>query len=223
MPMATASPCLSSPPLSSSSLWADQWPKSSGRDEPLSKGSPLWPICSRCSSAQRTIIRSIAAGAKPARLARSREEELEKGPVADQRHLDRLGDAGPQVPLRQRLQKGKVVDDGEGRRKGAEEILAAEGIDAVLDPDPGIVLGQHGGRQADQPDPAVGGGRGVTGGIQHRAAADGDDERMPAEPVPLDQRVNPLHLHRLMLADLPAPDDERRGDEIRAAAWRSSA
>ena len=44
MPMATASPCLSAWLVRRSSLCADQWPKSSGREEPISNGSPAVAI-----------------------------------------------------------------------------------------------------------------------------------------------------------------------------------
>src|SRR3990170_7851798 len=60
MPNATASPCRIVKFDNCSSLCALQWPKSSGRDEPISNGSPL-PICSTCNSAQRLIRYLIAS------------------------------------------------------------------------------------------------------------------------------------------------------------------
>ena len=46
--------------VSCSSLCAAQWPKSSGRDEPSSNGSPPVAMCARCSAADRRITCSIA-------------------------------------------------------------------------------------------------------------------------------------------------------------------
>ena len=61
MPTATASPWRSSWCESCSSLCAAQWPKSSGREEPSSNGSPLVAMWSRCSSALRCTSRAIAS------------------------------------------------------------------------------------------------------------------------------------------------------------------
>lgn len=67
--------------------------------------------------------------------------------------------------------KAEIVEDGEGRREGAYEILLAEGIDAVLHADAGIGLGQHGRRNTDQSDAAVGDGGCEANGVLERASA----------------------------------------------------
>ena len=60
--------------------------------------------------------------------------------VLEQGHLDRFAQPGPPVAIGQGLQEGRVVDDGPGRGEGADEVLGAEGIDAVLDADASIGL-----------------------------------------------------------------------------------
>ena len=50
-------------------LCAAQWPKSSGRAEPVSKGSPPQAMWLRCNSAHRKITRFMAAVSKAASLS----------------------------------------------------------------------------------------------------------------------------------------------------------
>ncbi len=87
----------------------------------------------------RATIESSAAS-PPARSAASKGasalQAFEKVAVANQRHLDRLGETGAFVALGQRGQKIEIVDDRERRRESADEILFAEGVDAVLDARP---------------------------------------------------------------------------------------
>src|SRR6266705_144289 len=57
-------------------------------------------------------------------------DALEEVLVADQRDLHGLEIAGPLVPRRKRIEQLKIVYYGKRRRKGANEILFAERVDA---------------------------------------------------------------------------------------------
>ena len=63
---------------------------------------------------------------------------------------------------------------GERRGERAEVVLLAKGVDAVLDAHGRVVLREHGGRDADEPDATVGGRGGVADHVEHRAAANRD-------------------------------------------------
>jgi len=136
-------------------------------------------------------------------------KKVEKSPVLDQGDLDRFDDAGPQVTRRQGIEKGEIVDHRIRGGESAEKVLAAKGIDPVFDSDPGIVLAENGGGNAHQAQATVGGGRRKTDRIEHRAAADGKNERLAAEVVVLDDRMQPLQDARVILAPF-APLDHNR-------------
>ena len=167
IPMATASPWPRRCAVSCSSLCADQWPKSSGRDEPSSNGSPpvaMWVEVERGAPADHLLHRAEIA--RPERRCQLLDQ-IEERAVLDQRRLDRLRDAGAPFAIRQRLQELGVVDDGKRRRERAEIVLLPEGVDAVLHAHRRVVLRQHRGRHADQANPAVRGRGGVA--RRHRA------------------------------------------------------
>ena len=88
-------------------------------------------------------------------------------------------------------QEARIVDDGERRREGAEVVLLAEGVDAVLDADRRIVLRQHRGREADQADAAVRHRRRVADHVEHRAAADRRHVGVPVERGIVDRLQDP--------------------------------
>ena len=186
MPTDTASPWRSSWCESCSSLCAAQWPKSSGRDEPSSNGSPLVAMWFRCSSALRCTSRAIASSERSrdrARDARSTEERR----VLEQRDLDRLRDAGAPVAVGQRVEQVEVVEHRVRRRERPDEVLLPERVDAVLDADRRVVLREDGGRDADQPHAAVGGRGGVADGIEHGAAADRHHVGVAVDAVDVDR------------------------------------
>ena len=101
--------------------------------------------------------------------------------VADQCHLDGLSHAGAFFAWRQTVDKGAVVDDGPRRRKGADQVFQAEGIDGVLDADTAVILSQNGGGKADVAHAAVEDRSRISDRIQHRAASDRDDEGVPVD------------------------------------------
>src|SRR4029079_17959357 len=72
-----------------------------------------------------------------------------------------------------------IVDDGERRREGAEQVLQPKGIDSVFDAHAGIVLRQHSARTAEVAHAAMENRGGETDGIEHGAAADGECKGLP--------------------------------------------
>ena len=181
MPIATASPWRSRWPVICSSLWAAQCPKSSGREDPSSNGSPPVAMCARWSLAERRTSRSMASRV-PRREQRSVAlEEIEERRIPHERNLDCLGNPGPPVALREGREEREVVDHGERRGEGPEIVLLAECVDAVLDADCGIVLREHGRRHSNQPDAAMGRRRGVPDDVENRPAADRRHVRVAAQ------------------------------------------
>lgn len=126
-------------------------------------------------------------------LAEAKGVPLEGGEevfIADECNFDGFHVAGPLVALGQGFEKFEVVDDSEGRREGADEILFAEGVDAVFYADAGIILAQGGGGDANVPHAAMRGGRREANHIEERTAADGDDEGMAVDMETIDLGVN---------------------------------
>ena len=175
MPMPTASPCPSRWLVVCSSLCAAQWPKSSGRDEPCSNGSPPVAMCCRCS-----------VGGPPDHLRHRRPDRDRASAAAcasrkSKNAASRMSAAltASVTPPRQSRsdsvdRKLDVVDDGERRRERAEVVLLPEGVDAVLHAHRRIILRQHRGGHANQADAAMRGRGRKTRGVEHRPAADRD-------------------------------------------------
>src|SRR5436189_303331 len=72
---------------------------------------------------------------------------------------------------------------GRGRGEGAVEVLRAEAVHAVLYAEPGIALGEHGGRQTDLTDAAVDDRGRKADGVEHRTTTDDDDVTVAADAV----------------------------------------
>ena len=87
-------------------------------------------------------------------------EGLKKIPVTNQRYLNGLDITRSLVAWRKRRQQLKIVNDGKGWSKGADEVFFAEGVDAVFHTDARVGLAESGRGQSDMPDSAMGrGGR----------------------------------------------------------------
>jgi hypothetical protein len=89
--------------------------------------------------------------------------------------------AADPLALRQRVEKGEVVDHSEGRREGADEIFRTAVVHAVLDAHTRVVLREHGGRDAHEAQAAVDERGRKTDHVEHTAAADGDDVAVAVE------------------------------------------
>ena len=107
-------------------------------------------------------------------------------------------------------QERRVVDHRERRRECSQVVLLAERIDAVLDAHRRVVLRQDRRRDTNQPDAAMRGRCGIPRGIEHRAAADGDDIRMSAEASFVDRTVNGVDVALVVLDRLAAGHHQLR-------------
>jgi len=145
-------------------------------------------------------------------------EPFEEHAVADQRDLHRLGDAGDLVARLQRAQEVGIVQDGERWREAAEQVLDAEGIDAVLDADTRVVLRQHRRRHANVADAAVRRRCDVADQVEERTAADADDEVVPVDAQVDETLLQPREQRRIVLDVLSAGHDLGMGDELQALA-----
>jgi hypothetical protein len=100
---------------------------------------------------------------------------MEEVGVFDEGDFHRFGEAGAEIAIGERGQHGCIVDDGPGDGKSAEPIFAIEEVDGVFDADAAVSLPGGGGREADEPDAAMGEGGGEADGIEESAAADGEE------------------------------------------------
>ena len=92
-------------------------------------------------------------------------KEIEEDPVFDQSDLYSFCDSSSKIPLRQRLKKIEVIDDGKWRSKGSDKILSAKCIDSCLDAYASIVLCKGSGGHPNKANAPVSGCRSETGCI----------------------------------------------------------
>ena len=104
----TASPCRSRWSVSCSSLCAAQWPKSSGRDEPSSNGSPPVAMCAqvqRRRAADHLLHRRQVARPRARAACCSRKSKNAASRISAD--LDRFRDAAAPVAIGQRRQEAR--------------------------------------------------------------------------------------------------------------------
>ena len=153
----------------------------------------------------------------PAQGDRVRLDPREERGVADQRDLDRLRDPRAPVAIGQRLEEVEVVEHRVRRGERPDEVLLAEAVDAVLDADGRVALRQDRARHADQPDPAVRGGRRVADRVEHRAATDRDDVGVAVDAMGVDRGADRVDRPAIVLDRLSAGHDDRRRDELESS------
>ena len=141
-------------------------------------------------------------------------DRFEEFGVADQRDFDRFDVAGAFVARFERFEQLEIVDDGEGGRECADEILFAESVDAIFHPDPGIILAESGGGNADVADTAMRRGSGETDHIEKCTTADRDDVGMAIHVETIDLRMNFGDVEIRIFCALAAFDDDRRANEM---------
>ena len=137
-------------------------------------------------------------GIKRRRALRVPLDRFEEWRVANERDFHRFDITGAFVAGREGGEQFKIVDDGKGRGKGADEIFFAKGVDAILHAHAGIVLAEGGGGKADVAHAAMGGGGGQTDHVEqcpaaHRhdiASGDPDDSDRPANGFPRRENRN---------------------------------
>ena len=101
--------------------------------------------------------------------------------IADQRDFHGLRHAAALFALREHVEERGVVDHGEWRREGTEQILEAEGVDGVLHTDTRVVLGKHSGWAPDMTHAAMKDRRREADGVEHCPATDCNGERLPVD------------------------------------------
>ena len=82
-------------------------------------------------------------------------DPLKKSSIFNQRDFNCFGNARTPVAVVEGEQKLAVVEHGHRRNEGAQEIFLTPVIHPVFHPNAGIVLREHGGRNADMPDAPV--------------------------------------------------------------------
>lgn len=106
--------------------------------------------------------------------------------VADAGDFDSLDVTGAFVALAEGGEEFEIVDDGEGRSKGSDEIFLSERVDAVFDADAGIILAQSGCGNADVTDATMCGRGGKADHVEKGAAANANDVGMSVDVVAVD-------------------------------------
>lgn len=141
------------------------------------------------------------------------DEPVEERLVADERDLHRFRHPGDLVAAVERLEEAEVVQDGERRREGAEEVLLPERVDRVLDADARVVLGEDRDRDADHAHAAVRRRGRVTDGVLERAAADAQDERLAVQADVVHAALEVGDQRLVVLRGLASLHHDRLGDE----------
>ena len=118
-------------------------------------------------------------------------QPVEEGTVADQRRLHRLGEPGDVLAPRQGVEQVQIGDHRMGWGEAADEVLGAEGVDAVLHPHRRVVLGEHGGGEAHHAHAPMHRGRGQPRHVEQRAAAHREQIAVTVDPR-LGQRLDHL-------------------------------
>ena len=103
--------------------------------------------------------------------------------IADQRHLDGLGQAVGHLPWGQGVQQVGVDEHLFGLMEGAHHVFDSAEIDGGLAADGGVDLGQQGGGDVVKIHPTHIGGGGKSGHVPHNAAAHGHHAVVARESV----------------------------------------
>ena len=139
------------------------WPKFKIARTPCSRSSRPRP---RALIAQdRAMAWASAVGVARAAARRRCAPASRTARVPDAAVLDHFGQAGAELPVRQRRQRVRIGDDRPRLVEGADEILAARMVDAGLAADRGVDLRQQRGRAPALGDAALIAGRGEAGDV----------------------------------------------------------
>ncbi len=109
-------------------------------------------------------------------------EEREQPLVAEGRHLHRLAERRPPLPLGQRPEEGDVDDDRRRLMEGADEVLALRQVDPCLAADRRVDLGDERRRDVDERHASEPGRGEEARRVAERSAADRDDRFVAFRP-----------------------------------------
>src|SRR5690606_19419570 len=129
---------------------------------------------------------------------------FEKVTILDQRNLNGFSDPPKPLPVGQRRQKCPVIEYGNRRAEGADEVFFTTVIDTILYPHSRIVLRKNGCRHADMPDTPMSDGGCIADCVQYCSAAYGHDIGMPVNSVPVHRIYDTVNDSRRVLRDLPS-------------------
>ena len=116
-------------------------------------------------------------------------EQLEQPLVAERRHLHRLTEGGPPLPLGQGGEDADIDDDRGRLVERAHEVLALGQVDRGLAADRRVDLGDERRRDVHDRDPTQVRRREEAGGIAERPATDGDHRLVAFHPEPAPARL----------------------------------
>lgn len=138
---------------------------------------------------------------------------LEKHGVADEGNLDGFNQPGASFRWRKTGPEITIVEDGEGRCKGADEVLFTEGINAVFDADSAIGLAEGGGGETNVADTAMGRCRGKSNGIEQSSATNREKIGMAAKAGSVDLAMKFLDEVRRILGLFTSGHNQWRTNE----------
>ena len=108
---------------------------------------------------------------------------------------------------RQRIDELRVVHDGKGCGKGAQEILDPKGVDPVLDAKPSVSLRKNRGGEADHPYAPVSRGSSVSHHIQHGSAPHNEHNRLSIHVELIESLLQPCWKVLVILRPFPSGYD----------------
>ena len=108
---------------------------------------------------------------------------------------------------RERIDELRVVQDGKGCSKGAQEIFNPKGVDPVLDAKPAISLRKNRGREADHPYTPVSRGGSVSHHIQHGSTTHNDHDRLSIHVELIESFLQPCWKALVILRPFPSGYD----------------
>ena len=187
-----------------------------------------------CAKPRLSLVRLDHAGLDPAgaqdqvqdRVGMPRQhrrrvalQSAEQNRIPDHGRLDRLGQAGTEFPLRQRLQKSEIGEDRPRRVEGPDHVLPPGVVHRRLSADCRIHHRQKRRRDRDEGDaPVIGGGR-ESRQVANHPAPQGEHGRIPAASEGEDAVLEP----RLRLAGLgPFTCRNRKEGDSEARATQGS-
>ena len=124
--------------------------------------------------------------------------------ILEKRDLHGLAETRAKHGRRQRRQHRLVAHHRVRHSEGADEVLLAEAVDAVLDAHRGVVLRERRRRHAHEAHAAVRGRCAEADGIKHRAAADREHEALAVDLLKLDEFDHAVDHRHVVLRALAA-------------------
>src|SRR6266850_1530883 len=143
---------------------------------------------------------------------------LEKILVANECYLHSFDVTRSFIARGKKRQQLEIVNHGERRSKCADEILLAERVNAIFDPNARIVLAQGGAGHAHMAHAAVRSRRRQAHHVQQRASAYANHVGMAIDMMTINPRMNLRYMEIGGFRPLTALNNKWRTDQIEAIA-----